>query len=53
MARTQITWVASKTAVKKGLSLLWFPIITGTPFPHHAAASLITSDTETARHAAL
>lgn len=53
MAQTQITWVASKTTVRKGFSLLWFPIIIGIPFPHHAAASLITSNTETARHAAL
>ena len=53
MAQTQITWVASKTTIRKGFSLLWFPIIIGIPFPHHAAASLITLNTERAGHAAL
>ena len=42
-----------KDHYQKGFSLLWFPIITGIPFPHHVAASLITSNTERARHAAL
>ena len=50
MAQTQITWVASKTTIRKGFSLLWFHIIIDIPFSHNAAGSLITSNTERARY---
>lgn len=53
MVQTQITWVASKTSIRKGFSLLWLHIIIDISFSHNAAASLITSNTEKARKAFL
>lgn len=53
MGQTQITWVTSKTSIRKGFSLLWLHIIIDISFSHKAAASLITSNTARARRAFL